>query len=192
MRFRIDSGIRSVQSGMIRGAADTAKQEDELEEAIVLEILQQDRGERKERGEREEWNQHVGWHRKEDVGLRPNPPNKKEHPANPNHHRKRGMEHNVAGEKQNHHGTHLEQENHRERKGLLRKRKHDRTTDLRENPVLDGHGDEHSKFGFLGLLPLVFLMVILVGFLVGWNKRKLRRILGRRRIRTRSTKGRTL
>jgi hypothetical protein len=73
-----------VDIGMIRGAVGTGEEEqkkkttieeergeDELEEEILLEIFQEGRGEREKQGERDEWNQHVGWHRKEDVGLKP-------------------------------------------------------------------------------------------------------------------------
>jgi hypothetical protein len=64
---------------MLRGVVGTEEEEkkteeerreDELEEDIILEILQEGRGEREEQGERDEWDQHVGWHRKEDVGLK--------------------------------------------------------------------------------------------------------------------------
>jgi len=57
---------------MLRGGGDGEtttgeEKEEDLEEAIVQEILREGRGEREERGERPEWNQHVGWHRKEDI-----------------------------------------------------------------------------------------------------------------------------
>lgn len=46
------------------------EKEDELEEEIILEILKEGRGDRDNHGEREEWDQHIGWHRKEDIGLK--------------------------------------------------------------------------------------------------------------------------
>mmetsp|Transcript_14432 Transcript_14432/g.29953 ORF Transcript_14432/g.29953 Transcript_14432/m.29953 type:complete len:190 (-) Transcript_14432:770-1339(-) len=62
---------------MLRGVAkeenkktEEEDKENELEEEIIQEILQEGRGEREEKGERDEWKRHVGWHNKEDVGLR--------------------------------------------------------------------------------------------------------------------------
>ena len=51
----------------------TAEGEEEvdLENEILLEVLNEGRGEREDRGERDEWNRHIGWHRKENVGALP-------------------------------------------------------------------------------------------------------------------------
>jgi len=72
---------------MLRGATQEEKTNeeekgDDLEESIVLEILREGRGKRDEKGERDEWNQHVGWHRKEDVGLDQNSRHPSEHKTN--------------------------------------------------------------------------------------------------------------
>ena len=63
-------GVGSGEEEEEKKKTEEERREDELEEEILLEILREGRGEREEPGERDEWNQHVGWHRKEDVGLK--------------------------------------------------------------------------------------------------------------------------
>eukprot|EP00536_Pseudo-nitzschia_multiseries_P016939 jgi/Psemu1/48546/gm1.48546_g len=45
------------------------EEDEELAHEILLEVLEEGRGDRQDRGERDEWNKHVGWHRKENVGV---------------------------------------------------------------------------------------------------------------------------
>ena len=153
---------------MLRGKTD--EEQDELEEEIVLEILREGRGDREERGEREEWNQHVGWHRKENVRYDTIEKSQTE----PNRHK----DPTVSSEEK---PTPDHVWN-----GPLRKRRDDR-----KDLTIDQKIVEATFFpSFWFTVPAMIFLGIVV---VWWNAGKIQRnSLGRRRIRNRSTKGRTL
>mmetsp|Transcript_14150 Transcript_14150/g.35540 ORF Transcript_14150/g.35540 Transcript_14150/m.35540 type:complete len:160 (-) Transcript_14150:421-900(-) len=159
---------------MLRGGeSDSVKTKDELEEEIVLEILREGRGDREEKGERDEWNQHIGWNRKENVGqLHDHEPlterDKQKDPAI-------RQKTNTAGD----HGS------------KLRGHKHEHAELEKDLGVEDIKATTSSQGVFQWVTPAVIFLGLVVG--VWWNStRRIRRNTGRRWIRNRNTKGRTL
>ena len=163
------------------GTKPETKEEEKLEEAIVLEILRESRGDREDRGEREEWNQHVGWHRKEDIGggLRQQR-QQQQHPKD-NRHREAlptATKRRVAG-------TELGKDKRKDSKIEEINRRHNIKNNSNKNR---SNALPAEKIVPWTILATVVLFGIIV--MMWWKSGQ---ILGRRkRLRKRSTKGRIL
>ncbi|VEU36145.1 unnamed protein product [Pseudo-nitzschia multistriata] len=163
------------------------EEEERMEHEILLAVLKEGRGERDERGEREEWSQHVGWHRKENVGVlkRQRASRDRGESAGP---QRNGLGHNLRADRR-HSDRGLDNDD-RLPSSLLQS-----GGKLVETGGKHGFGSLHGKSAE-GSLPMSLVLALAALFLFCFgvslrvrNKASRSRIGGFRR---RSTKGRTL